>query len=172
MYEYVGPAEIKESVEEDAAGTSILSADELRDWLQLQDEWSDDTVTVTFVVSPAGALRLAPRRSEHVACALGGPVLAAGELTLRSKPQLEVVGATNQSTGYCPEPSCWGAARAALKALGVPCPAELTHAYTFRLCVECGERNLVKDDWFECGCCGRELPREWNFDAAGPAGNT
>lgn len=165
LYDYVGPTEIKEAVAEYPAGISILSVDDLLTWLEQQDEWSDDSITVTFIVSPEGTLRIAPRRSEHVACAQGGPVLAAGELTFRLKPRLEVVGATNQSTGYCPEPECWEATRSTITALGILCPAELTYAYTFRLCVQCGERNLIKDDWFECSSCGQELPHEWNFDA-------
>lgn len=35
-----------------------------------------------------------------------------------------------------------------------------------RLCLGCGERNLVKDDWFECAMCGAELPALWNFGSA------
>ncbi len=168
IYDYVGPIEIKEAVADDASGVSITSADDLRAWSEQQDEWDEDRLTVTFVVVPNGTARVAPRRSEHVACALGGPVLAAGELTVRLKPRIEIVEATNQSTGYCPEPECWQAARSALTAAGVPCPTELTHSYIFRLCTQCGERNLIKDDWFECDSCGQDLAREWNFDEIAP----
>jgi hypothetical protein len=24
----------------------------------------------------------------------------------------------------------------------------------------------VKDEWFECGICGSELPRTWNFEGS------
>jgi len=164
LYDYVGPTEVKEAVTGQPAGVSITSADDLRGWAARQDEWDGDSLTVTFVVLPAGTLRVAPRRSEHVACALGGPVLAAGELVVGLEPRLAITEATNQSTGYCPEPACWVAARAALAALGVPCPAELTHAFRFRLCRRCGQRNLIKDDWFVCDACGHDLPHEWNFD--------
>ena len=57
----------------------------------------------TFVVDLEGVLRLAPRRSEHVACAGGRPVLSAGEVSFERGPDgWEVTSATNQSTGYCP----------------------------------------------------------------------
>ena len=36
---------------------------------------------ITFVIGVDGVLRVADRRSEHVACAGGGDVLSAGELT-------------------------------------------------------------------------------------------
>lgn len=163
LYGYVGPEHL--CTGDHSAGVSIGSEGDLRDWLSRQDEWRDDLIEVTFVVTSLGVLRVAPRRSEHVDCAMRGPVQAAGELTMRLKPRLEVVAATNQSTGYCPEPGCWEAARAALAAIGVPHLRGLTHAYNFRLCNHCGERNLIKDGWFECGSCGHELPREWNFAA-------
>jgi hypothetical protein len=167
-YDYVGPSEIASAVVDDRTGVTIRSADDLVRWAREQDEWDGESLTVTFVVPTDGALRVAPRRSEHVACALDGSVLAAGELTIRLEPELEVVAATNQSTGYCPEPSCWDAARAALDALGIRCPRELTSAYVFRQCPRCGERNLVKEEWFVCALCDEDLPRAWNFDRRPP----
>lgn len=57
-----------------------------------------DQETVTFVIDLDGKLRLADRNSEHVACAGGGPVLAAGEMTfLADGPDLEVVDVNNNS---------------------------------------------------------------------------
>ena len=167
-YDYVGPPEIASAVVGDATGVTIRSREDLVRWAREQNEWDGGSLTVTFVVSTDGALRVAPRRSEHVACALGGSILAAGELTIRLEPELEVVAATNQSTGYCPEPSCWGPARAALDALGIRSPRELTSAYVFRRCPRCGERTLIKEEWFVCALCGEDLPREWNFDRLPP----
>lgn len=164
QYSYVGPADIKESTVGHSAGVTICTTKDLSAWARQQDEWDCETLTVTFVVLPDRTLRVAPRRSEHVACALGGSVAAAGELTLCLKPKLMVVGATNQSTGYCPEPGCWDAARSTLMALEIPCPSELTSCYTFRMCPGCWERNLIKEDWFVCDLCGHDLPHEWNFD--------
>jgi hypothetical protein len=72
-------------------------------WLaQAGDE---DQGWATFVVNIDGALLLAPRRSEHVACAGGRDVLAAGELQFDSAGAVRE--ASNQSTGYRPPASSW-----------------------------------------------------------------
>lgn len=34
---------------------------------------------------------------------------------------------------------------------------------TFRKCEECGQRNLVKDDWFFCAVCNADLLENLNF---------
>lgn len=52
---------------------------------------------------------------------------------------------------------------AALEGIGVPHPGRFTTEAVFRRCPGCGERNIVKDGWFVCGCCGSELPAAWNF---------
>jgi hypothetical protein len=117
---------------------------------------------LTFVVTPDGVLRVAPRRSEHVACAGGQDVLTAGELFV-SPTTGAVTGATNLSTGYCPEPASWSALAAALDGAAIPHPATWTHAFDFRRCEACGERNLIKDDDYVCAVCDAELPRAWNF---------
>src|SRR5918911_838983 len=68
-------------------------------------------------------LRLAARRTEHVACAQGAPVLAAGEIRFTRADVLpQVLEITNQSTGYCPEPESWPAVAAALSAIGLAAP--------------------------------------------------
>ncbi len=54
-----------------------------------------------FVIGMDCALRLAPRRSEHVACAGGDMVLSAGEISFMSEAGRWAVSAvSNQSTGY------------------------------------------------------------------------
>jgi hypothetical protein len=73
---------------------------------------------------------------------------------------------SNQSTGYCPDPDCWPAVAEALARAGVTVPTGFTHAFIFRRCAECGEINVVKDDWFVCAHCDSELPRHWNFTAS------
>jgi hypothetical protein len=122
----------------------------------------------TFVVDRGGTLRLAPRRSEHVACAGGQPVLAAGELrlTVAASGALSVHTITNQSTGYCPEPECWPAVAAALVSAGIAPPAGFTHAFIFRRCEACAQINIVKEAWFVCASCDGELPLTWNLDSA------
>jgi hypothetical protein len=159
IYAYVGPDEIRARVA--PSGAPIGSVAELEAWVAANgDERDGSTVPATFTVIEDGTLRIAPRRSEHVACAGGGAVLAAGELFLGAR---EVVGASNQSTGYCPDPDCWPAVAAALDRAGIPHPGRFTVEVIFRRCPSCGERNLVKDDWFVCALCEAELPREWNF---------
>ncbi len=119
---------------------------------------------VTFVVDEAGFLRVAARRSEHVACAGGGPVLAAGEITFRlNRGSVETEEVTNQSTGFCPEPESWSAVAEALSRAGISGPACYTTEFIFRLCEGCHQINLVKEQIFECAACGSDLPMAWNF---------
>jgi hypothetical protein len=117
--------------------------------------------TATFVVTADGAIWLADQRSEHVSCARGGQVQAAGELTFSGD---ELIAATNLSTGYCPEPECWVALQAALERVGILHPDGFTTSYLFRHCEDCGQRNVIKENIFECGICGAALPEFWNCD--------
>ena len=105
-----------------------------------------------------GYLRVADRRSEHVACAGGEPVLAAGEMTLRmSHAGVEAEEVSNQSTGYCPEPSSWPAVEQALSTAGIKGPDGYTRRFVFRRCGECDQINLIKDGIYECDVCGAPL---------------
>jgi len=125
-------------------------------------------MTATFIVDSAGDLWIADRHSEHVCCARGGTVLSAGEITFSDDGgRIEVVAATNQSTGYCPEPESWLDVQRALERARLPHPDDFTGRFLFRRCPSCGMRNLVKDDWFVCGVCDTTLPEVWNF---GPDG--
>jgi hypothetical protein len=124
----------------------------------------DGLIPATFVIDEEGGLRLADRRSEHITCAGGKPVLSAGELFLLVKgDRVEVALASNQSTGFCPEPESWPAVAAALDRIGLFHLSRFTTEVIFRRYEGCGERNVVKDDWFVCGVCGAELPERWNF---------
>ena len=155
-YAYVGPSEIAAREAESPRGRAIRSPAQLAALVV-----GDHETVLTYVVGLDGALRVADRRSEHFACAGGEAVLAAGELTVSRAG--EVVEASNQSTGYCPEPSCWSALAAALDRAGITHPGRFTRELVFRRCLACGERNLVKDGWFVCDVCGAELPEAWNF---------
>jgi hypothetical protein len=120
----------------------------------------------TFVVTEDGSLCVADRRSEHVACAGGAPVLAAGEITFhRVGSSVEAEEVTNQSTGYCPEPESWKAMAAALAQAGIRGPDRYTTEFVFRRCEHCGQINLVKEEIFECAVCECALPSGWNFEA-------
>lgn len=145
-------------------GQLIQSPDDFAAWLAT---CSEDEVTepFTFVIDLDGILRLAPRRSEHVACAGGAPVLSAGEIIfLQDQGRWMVSEVSNQSTGYCPDPASWPAVKDALDRAGLKHPGHFTDPITFRRCPQCQEPNLVKDDYFFCAVCETELPRAWNLD--------
>lgn len=78
QYRYVGPAEIADRVQSDCGGAVIDSAEKLKSSLRLVDGYqSGESLAVTFVVGANGMLRIADRRSEHVACTRGKDVLSA-----------------------------------------------------------------------------------------------
>jgi len=147
-YAYIGPAELRARASATSQPAPAVAS--ARDLAALGEP------ILTFVVTPDGALRVAPRRSEHVACAGGQDVLAAGELFV-SPATGAVTGASNLSTGYCPAPACWAALAAALDHAGIAHPATWTHAFEFRRCDACGERNLIKDDHYVCAICDADL---------------
>ncbi len=160
-YRYVGPAKLLGH----ATTPDNVSADTrafLGAWLARRDR-GELAEPFTFVVMLDGVLRLAPRRSEHVALAGGRDVLAAGEVTfVRAAHGWRVAEVTNQSTGYCPDPDSWPAVREALDGLGVPHPGEFTDKVVFRRCPACGERNIVREGDFSCALCDAALPAECN----------
>lgn len=158
-YPYVGPPEVLRASQGAPAGRVITSARDLATWI---DEREADE-GATFVVGLDGRLRLAPRRSEHVACAGSLEVLAAGELQFVHG--LRVTSVSNQSTGFCPAVECWPEVVAALSFSGVVLPPAFTHAIEFRRCPDCAEVNLVKEAWFVCVFCDADLPHVWNVSA-------
>jgi hypothetical protein len=68
---------------------------------------------------------------------------------------------------HCPEGSSWPAVGQALDRIGVPHPGRFTEEFTFRRCLRCLERNLVRDGDFTCAICDAELPASWNFGSVG-----
>jgi hypothetical protein len=144
-------------------GRRITSPADLAAWLMTRDE-DERAEPFTFVVDLGGSLRLAPRRSEHVACAGGASVLSAGEITfLRDQGRWTVSEISNQSTGYCPDPDSWSAVGDSLDGASLEHPGDFTDPILFRRCASCAERNLVKDGSFICAICGADLPATWNF---------
>lgn len=135
-------------------GEPVTTRAALMAWLTKRAE--ERTEPFTFVVDLEGVLRVAPRRSEHVACAAGRPVLSAGEITFHDDHTVTEI--SNQSTGYCPAPASWPAVAAALDRAGLHHPGRFTVPIVFRHCPECGERNLVKDDHYVCALCDADLP--------------
>lgn len=163
-YRYVGPAELLALVRPGTRGRRIDSAADFDDWASALPA-EDLAEPFTFVVDTAGDLRLAPRRSEHVACAGGRAVLAAGEMGFRREALGWVVGeVSNQSTGYCPDVSSWTAVANALDAAGIEHPSGFTHEVVFRRCPGCLRLNIVREEDFVCVFCDGALPQEWNVD--------
>jgi hypothetical protein len=163
VYRYVGPENLLDLVRDRPAGSRIDSVADLGIWLEHSQHSSirQALLPATYVVDRGGALLLAARGSEHVVCAGGHPVLAAGELFFDG---LDVVEATNQSTGYCPEPSSWPAVERSLDRAGVGHPGAYTATFVFRRCMSCGQLNIVKDGWYACAVCDGALPETWNCD--------
>ncbi|MDX2539522.1 hypothetical protein [Streptomyces scabiei] len=169
-YRYVGPPDLRALVRPEAEGQRIHSAADFDDWLSTLTA-ADLVEPFTFVIDSAGVLGLAPRRSEHVVCAGGGPVLGAGEMSFRKESGQWVVGeVSNQSTGYCPDVSSWRAVARALDTAGIDHPAGFTHEVAFRRCPACGQLNIVREEYFVCVFCDEELPQEWNVDGPGVSG--
>lgn len=165
LFAYVGPPEVRARSLGAPGGTPIGSRDALLAWMRdAASEVAREGGWATYVVDAGGGLVVAARRSEHVACAGGAPVRAAGEVQFDARG--DVVEVTNNSTGYCPDEACWESVREALDRAGLRRPSAFTHEVRFRRCTACGARNLVKDDWYRCALCDSALPAAWNFNDA------
>ncbi|MER7732731.1 hypothetical protein ABTX80_17770 [Streptomyces erythrochromogenes] len=177
-YRYVGPAGPLALVRPGSGGRGIRSAVDFEAWVSALPARELDE-PFTFVVDTAGVLRLAPRRSEHVVCAGGGPVLAAGEMGFsRASGAWAACEVSNQSTGYCPDVVSWTAVADALESVGIGHPGGYTREVVFRRCPACRELGIVREDDFVCVFCDGPLPLGCNVDGgpapaatpAGPAG--
>jgi hypothetical protein len=161
-YEYIGPADLLAQVDSEPTGRRVRTPADFAAWVAEMPS-RDLAEPFTFVIDLLGRLRLAPRRSEHVACAGGQRVLSAGEIGFaRLGNGWAVIQVSNQSTGYCPDLESWNAVAAALDAIGLDRPAGFTHEVVFRRCPGCAELNVVKENFFVCAFCEGELPPEWN----------
>ncbi|MFI6940947.1 hypothetical protein ACIBI4_16860 [Streptomyces sp. NPDC050418] len=162
-YHYVGPEGLRSLVREGGEGQPLRSRVDFVAWAEQQTA-QELAEPFTFVIDAQGFLRLAPRRSEHVVCAGGEPVLSAGEMRFRVEgaQHWTVDEASNQSTGYCPDADSWPDVAAALDGLGLPHPPGFTHKVIFRRCPACRELNIVREDDFVCVFCEETLPQEWN----------
>jgi hypothetical protein len=167
LYHYVGPEQIRRRAIGQCVRTRIGQPEDALKWIVSAEPIAGrrSFVPATYIVDPQTQLWVADRRSEHVACAGAGDVLAAGELVFaEDRGRVEVVEASNQSTGYCPEPECWSVLEAVLDALKIAHPSALTAAFDFRRCDRCGATNLIKDEVFECAMCHATLSETWNYE--------
>lgn len=163
-YRYVGSEDIAITRGTPPYRVCIRSAADVQEWLAETRQPAAGEVVATFIVALEGHLWIADRHSEHVHCARGQPVLAAGEMTFRvSRTGVEVTAVSNQSTGFCPELESWPVVAAALECAALPHPGQFTTQFVFRRCEACGTANVVKDGWFECAVCQGPLPEAWDF---------
>lgn len=165
LYRYIGSSHLLRSTEALPARQRVLTGQDVRAWAESthQEPDSEGQIVATFIVDATGALWIADRRSEHVNCARGEDVRAAGEMGFELGECVQVVSVTNQSTGYCPEPTSWSAVAAALHQAELPAPTSFTQQFLFRRCHNCGTINVVKDEIFECPC-GAPLSQTWDCD--------
>ncbi|WP_432042722.1 hypothetical protein [Streptomyces cadmiisoli] len=161
-YRYVGPVDLKAAVRPGSGGCRIGSPSDFDRWVAERSA-AELVEPFTFVVGLDGGLRLAPRRSEHVACAGGGAVLSAGEISFTQEAgRWAVNDISNHSTGYRPDVTSWRAVAQALDHTGLGYPSGFTHEVIFRRCPDCQEHNIVRESHFVCVFCGGDLPDAWN----------
>lgn len=160
----MGPDDLRAGIRPAGVGSRIGSPADFDCWAA-QRPATELAEPFTFVVDADGVLLLAPRRSEHVACAGGRPVLSAGEIGFAREAGRWAVGyVSNHSTGYCPDVGSWPAMARVLDRVGLVRPSAFTHEVVFRRCPGCQEHNIVREDDFVCVFCGGDLPEVWNVD--------
>lgn len=164
-YPYCGLAEIFEESQLKPVGTSVEDFKELDTFIQRHEsDFLHDGGIFTFVISREGVLKLAVRRSEHVACAGRQDVLSAGEIGfLREKGSWVVDTISNHSRGYCPEPESWPVVESVLSGLDIGFPDYWTTVFHFRQCEQCGQVSILKEYDPFCPFCEIELPSKWNI---------
>ncbi|MBK9449392.1 MAG: hypothetical protein IPN95_08240 [Bacteroidetes bacterium] len=164
-YSYVGPKDLLSLVKDENRGHRINDLNKLAVWMENNRQMIEyGRLTATFVINEDQELVIADRHSEHVACAGGKNVLAAGEITFSLDGEnIEVIGITNQSTGYCPKVDSWSIVHKVLDAMVIQHPDYFTYAFEFRRCDDCGNTNLVKDGDFTCAICEASLDEAWNY---------
>jgi len=148
MYKYVGPKNLLENIKIREEGFLINSGLDIENWILHSNQKVNDNqeIIATFIIDEELNLRISDRHSEHVVCAAGKDVLSAGEITFRivNKQVKNISKVSNQSTGYCPEPSSWSYVSKALEKLNIDYPDYFTEAFIFRICKNCHNINIDK----------------------------
>lgn len=161
MYQYIGPKEILKQVKPERIGKMVQSEDDIKDWIASTNQKTDanDEIIATFIIDLEENIRINDRHSEHVVCANGNAILSAGEITFElDKNKISISKITNQSTGYCPSPKSWNSVEKVLRKTKVEFPDYWTTEFIFRICPNCKNINIVKDDFFVCMICENDLP--------------
>ena len=165
IYSYVGPKHIINSVSYNIQKFRVTNSENVKQWIQKTSQVMerDYSIIATYIIDEQQQLWITDRRYEHVACAEGKRVLAAGEMTFLVENNVSISEISNQSTGYCPKKSCWQVVETVMRRTGMNFPNYWTLAVTFRMCKNCHQRNIVKDAFFICDVCGEALNLHWNF---------
>jgi hypothetical protein len=159
IYSYIGPENHLLLSKTASGGKIIRQSNDVANWSHATHQVPNRVglIPATFVIDLDKNLRLADRRSEHVACAQGKEVLSAGEIFFAIDGEdIEVIEISNQSTGYCPDPDSWLIVEEVLNQIGIRHPGRFTLEITFAVCQKCGQKNIVKGDR-RCGNCGFEI---------------
>ncbi|MER6192117.1 hypothetical protein [Streptomyces cyaneofuscatus] len=159
IYYYVGPPDIWTDSSE-STGFHVGDIGALEEFFAAREVDELDE-PFTYIVDILGRLTLGPRRSEHIACAGGRPVMAAGEIgfaRLEKSIHWSAEYISNQSAGYCPGLNSWPAVARALDSIGISHENHYTNPIVFRKCAHCDGWNVVKEEFFVCSLCDSDLP--------------
>jgi hypothetical protein len=161
MYKYVGSQEILKQVSIEKTGKLILSQKDITNWIHDTNQKfnAESEIIATFTIDLHNQLRINDRRSEHVVCANGGAVLSAGEITFKKDKfgEISISQITNQSTGYCPSAKSWEFVQQALLKINIDFPDFFTTVFIFCICENCGNINIIKDNFYYCLNCENKL---------------
>jgi len=173
IYWYVGPKDLLDLIHTDVNRVAVINEESVRSWIHQTDQKLDydNSVTATYIIDTNKVMWICDRHMEHVVCAIGGPVLSAGEATFKiSTKSVEISYITNQSTGFCPKPSSWKVVNVALKNTGINYPQQFSTNFIFRLCLNCKTINIVKEKDYVCAVCNHDLEKQWNLNATSAYG--
>lgn len=83
IYNYVGPRNLLQLIQKEQVHTQISKVQDILNWIEKTGQKlnKDKEVVATFVIGINHNLLIEDRGIEHVVCANGAPVLAAGEIT-------------------------------------------------------------------------------------------
>ncbi len=165
-YPYVGQENLDELEFQNNISEKIAKPTDVLDWIQRADQKADedDVFMATFVLSQDAKFYISDRYIDHVQIVQGKEVLSAGEASFFLQDNIiSITAITNYSVGYCPEPESWKWVRKYLTKIGFEHPDGFTTEFIYRKCDKCETINVVKDDWYVCAVCDKDLDKQWNI---------